>query len=116
MVNTITVSQATKHWRELLEWIRQANEEVVVTRYGEPVLRLLPIQDPEAVPLEGGTRPLAFEELPRPVAYREVERAPIHPSKRARTRIPGIDRGRVQIADDFNAPLPDDTLRSFEGD
>ena len=26
----------------------------------------------------------------------------------------GSERGRVFIADDFDAPLPDDTLRSFE--
>lgn len=29
-------------------------------------------------------------------------------------RVPGQDRGRVQIADDFDAPLPADLLASFE--
>lgn len=30
-------------------------------------------------------------------------------------RILGIDKGRVWVADDFNAPLPDEILREFEG-
>jgi len=28
----------------------------------------------------------------------------------------GMDRGTVQIADDFDAPLPDDLQRAFEGE
>ena len=30
-------------------------------------------------------------------------------------RRPGLLKGRVTIADDFDAPLPPDTLASFEG-
>ncbi len=29
-------------------------------------------------------------------------------------RAPGSARGRIEIADDFDAPLPDDLMRSFE--
>ena len=29
-------------------------------------------------------------------------------------RAPGSARGRIEIADDFDAPLPDDIVRSFE--
>ncbi|MFM5887786.1 MAG: type II toxin-antitoxin system Phd/YefM family antitoxin [Dolichospermum sp.] len=28
-------------------------------------------------------------------------------------RIPGLDRGKVVIASDFNSPLPDDILKDF---
>jgi prevent-host-death family protein len=28
-------------------------------------------------------------------------------------RIPGLDRGKVTIAQDFDAPLPDDVLNAF---
>jgi hypothetical protein len=28
----------------------------------------------------------------------------------------GIDRGKVQIADDFDAPLPEELQRAFEGE
>lgn len=28
-------------------------------------------------------------------------------------RIPGLDRGRVEISPDFDAPLPDDVLNAF---
>ena len=31
-----------------------------------------------------------------------------------RARIPGQDRGRLQIAEDFDAPLPEEILRTFE--
>ncbi|MBX3012238.1 MAG: type II toxin-antitoxin system Phd/YefM family antitoxin [Caldilineaceae bacterium] len=30
-------------------------------------------------------------------------------------RIPGSAKGKIQIASDFNAPLPDDILDTFEG-
>ena len=32
-----------------------------------------------------------------------------------KTRTPGSHRGRIRIGDDFDAPLPDDMLESFEG-
>ena len=31
------------------------------------------------------------------------------------SRTPGTYRGRIEIKDDFDAPLPDDTLDAFEG-
>ncbi len=31
------------------------------------------------------------------------------------TRTPGFLRGKIRISDDFDAPLPDDVQRSFEG-
>ncbi|PSR20054.1 MAG: type II toxin-antitoxin system prevent-host-death family antitoxin [Sulfobacillus acidophilus] len=31
------------------------------------------------------------------------------------TRTPGILRGKIRISDDFDAPLPGDVQRSFEG-
>ena len=37
---------------------------------------------------------------------------PIEPS--TEDRAPGADRGRVEIAEDFDAPLPDDVLEQFE--
>jgi prevent-host-death family protein len=38
------------------------------------------------------------------------------PLAAAPARRPGRWRGRVRIARDFDAPLPDDVLRAFEGD
>ncbi|MDJ0673904.1 MAG: type II toxin-antitoxin system Phd/YefM family antitoxin [Calothrix sp. MO_167.B42] len=34
-------------------------------------------------------------------------------AEKALTRIPGLDRGKVTIAPDFDAPLPDDVLNPF---
>ncbi len=31
------------------------------------------------------------------------------------TRTPGFLRGKIRISDDFDAPLPDDVQRGFEG-
>ena len=31
------------------------------------------------------------------------------------TRTPGFLRGKIRMSDDFDAPLPDDIQRSFEG-
>jgi prevent-host-death family protein len=38
---------------------------------------------------------------------------PVEPKKT--TRPLGMDRGRIWIADDFDAPLPDDLLKEFYG-
>jgi len=32
-----------------------------------------------------------------------------------KTRVLGIDEGKLDVPDDFDAPLPDDLLRAFEG-
>jgi prevent-host-death family protein len=39
---------------------------------------------------------------------------PIEPAK-SNVRPLGFDRGRIWIADDFDAPLPDDLLEAFYG-
>lgn len=36
-------------------------------------------------------------------------------SRPSRDRVAGQDRGRLEIAEDFDAPLPEDILRTFEG-
>ncbi len=38
---------------------------------------------------------------------------PITSSRPSRT--PGLLRGKIHISDDFDAPLPDDVQKSFEG-
>jgi prevent-host-death family protein len=35
--------------------------------------------------------------------------------RKQKTRPLGMDRGRIWIADDFDAPLPDDLLKKFYG-
>ena len=35
-------------------------------------------------------------------------------SKPQTNRVPGLDKGVIQIPDDFDAPLPDDLLELFE--
>ena len=59
-------------------------------------------------------RVLAGEEIVIAKAGRPVARlVPIE--EKATARVPGTYAGKIQIADDFDAPLPDDTLRDFEG-
>jgi prevent-host-death family protein len=37
-------------------------------------------------------------------------------SLQVRERIPGRWKGKIHIADDFDAPLPEEILRAFEGE
>ncbi len=72
----VGVHEAKTHLSELLRRVA-GGEEVVITRGGRAVARLIPVVEP--------TR-------------REL----------------GRDRGRFEVPDDFNAPLPDEALDAFE--
>ena len=52
-----------------------AGEDVIITRAGKPVARLVPIRQ---------------------------------------ARVPGLAKGTIELAPDFDAPLPDDILATFE--
>ena len=43
-----------------------------------------------------------------------VRLVPIEPAAK-RPRVAGLMKGKLDIADDFDAPLPDDVLADFEG-
>jgi prevent-host-death family protein len=49
------------------------------------------------------------------IAKSGVPRARLVPVKTAARRRPGGSRGRIRIAADFDAPLPEDILASFTG-
>jgi prevent-host-death family protein len=70
------VHKAKTHLSKLL-MKATSGEEVVITRSGRPVARLVPITN-------GALRRL------------------------------GVDRGRFEVPDDFDAPLPDEILDSFD--
>ena len=46
----------------------------------------------------------AGKPMARLVPYREL----------TQDRVPGLDAGKIKVADDFDAPLPADVLRDFE--
>jgi prevent-host-death family protein len=48
------------------------------------------------------------------ITRRGEEVARLVPAVGRRTRQLGLDRGRYTVPDDFDAPLPDDALSSFE--
>ena len=70
------VHRAKTHLSRLLARM-EAGEEIVITRGGKPVARLVPYK------------------------------------KAKRRGAPGMDRGKVEIAPDFDAPLPDEVLKRF---
>lgn len=74
----INVYAAKTQLSRLLEQVERG-EEVVITRHGKPVAKLVPIED-----------------------------------RRAPRKLGGL-RGKIRIARDFDAPLPDAVLDSFEG-
>lgn len=76
LVTEVNIHEAKTHLSRLLARVA-AGEEVLISRAGKPVARLVPVDKPR------------------------------------RRRVPGRDRGKVWIADDFDAPLPPDLLALF---
>jgi prevent-host-death family protein len=75
MTKSVGVHEAKTHLSRLLA-LADAGEEVVITRRGEPVAKLVPVRG----------APRRF----------------------------GLDRGRFEVPDDFDAPLTDEVLAGFE--
>lgn len=73
---TVGVHEAKTTLSELLRRVA-AGEEVTITRGGEPVAMIIPVQ-------------------------------------RRELRVLGRDRGLFEVPEDFDAPLPDDVLATFE--
>ena len=73
----VNIHEAKTHLSRLLVRVA-AGEEIVISKAGKPLAKLVPYLD------------------------------------NTRDRVPGRDKDLVEIADDFDAPLPDDILRSFE--
>ena len=71
------VHEAKTHLSRLLERVA-AGEEILISKAGKPMAKLIPLSKPQ------------------------------------NNRVPGLDKGVVQIPDDFDAPLPDDLLELFE--
>jgi len=46
----------------------------------------------------------------------EASITPLRPTPRTAPRPIGLAKGEFTVPADFNAPLPDDTLRTFEGE
>lgn len=77
-MQTFNIQDAKAHFSRLVEAASEG-EEIVITKAGRPVARLVPI------------------------THSSVERKF------------GALKGQVRIAEDFDAPLPDDVLASFDG-
>jgi prevent-host-death family protein len=45
----VSASDLKNAWHEYLDQVQQARQQVVVTRYGHPVARLIPYEDPGEV-------------------------------------------------------------------
>jgi prevent-host-death family protein len=74
----VNTRQAKKRFLHLVRLVEKG-AEIIITRAGIPIPRLLPIESKSIRPL-------------------------------------GMERGKVWMADDFDAPLPDDVLREcYEG-
>jgi prevent-host-death family protein len=76
VAKTVNIHEAKTHFSKLLARVK-AGEEIIIAHAGEPIAKLVPIE------------------------------------QRLRQRIPGRLKGRIWIAPDFDAPLPDDVLNEF---
>lgn len=75
----VNIHEAKTHFSRLIEEVN-AGEEIIISKAGKPVAKLVPLSDQD-----------------RP------------------ERKPGALKGKIWIAEDFDAPLPDDVLNSFYG-
>jgi prevent-host-death family protein len=75
----VNIHEAKTHLSKLLRRV-SAGEEIVISRAGKPIARLVPAEEPK------------------------------------RPRELGKDRGKIWIADDFDAPLPPEIQAYFEGE
>jgi prevent-host-death family protein len=73
----VNIHEAKTHLSKLLARVA-AGEEIIISKAGKPVARLVPFQ------------------------------------RVRKKRVPGLDRGKVWIADDFDAPLPPELQSHFE--
>ncbi|PGH54925.1 type II toxin-antitoxin system prevent-host-death family antitoxin [Azospirillum palustre] len=86
-MDRIPLSEADGHMAELIDRVENG-EEIVILRDGKPAVKLVPVM--EAKPSERappGEPPVRF----------------------------GFAKGQIRISEDFDAPLPDDLLKSFYG-
>ena len=74
---SVNIHEAKTHLSRLLERVA-AGEEILISKAGKPMAKLIPLSKPQ------------------------------------NNRVPGLDKGVIQIPDDFDAPLPDDLLELFE--
>jgi antitoxin (DNA-binding transcriptional repressor) of toxin-antitoxin stability system len=81
---TFTIEQASAQLALLIEKAA-SGEEVYISRDNASAIRLTPVVIPEGEPME----------------------LPLLP------RVPGLGKGQVWIAPDFDAPMPDDWLDEF---
>ncbi|OGQ00811.1 MAG: antitoxin [Deltaproteobacteria bacterium RBG_19FT_COMBO_52_11] len=77
MPEKVNIHEAKTHFSRLLAQVRKG-EEIIISKSGKPVARLVP-----------------FEEKPV-------------------RRVPGSAKGGVILSKDFDAPLPEPILTSFE--
>jgi len=78
MAKPVNIRAAKTHFSRLVDRAAKG-EEIIISKAGKPVARLMPLAAP------------------------------------ARRRRPGLLKGKIKIADDFDAPLPEEILREFEG-
>jgi len=77
-MHTVNIHEAKTNLSRLLEEVA-AGKEIIITKAGKPIARLMPL------------------------------------SVTPKTRHLGLFKGELQVPDDFDAPLAEDELASFEG-
>jgi prevent-host-death family protein len=78
-MKSVNIHAAKTHLSRLVEEVRESGEELVISKAGRPVAKLVPY-----------------------ISAKQPRR-------------PGFLKGKVRIAADFDAPLPDELLDAFEG-
>jgi len=74
---SVNVHEAKTHLSRYLERVA-AGEEIIISKAGKPMAKLVPLTEPQT------------------------------------DRVAGLDKGLIQVPDDFDAPLPESVLKLFE--
>jgi len=74
---SVNVHEAKTHLSRYLERVA-AGEEIIISKAGKPMAKLVPLTKPQT------------------------------------DRVAGLDKGLIQVPDDFDAPLPESVLKLFE--
>lgn len=86
-MDRVPLSEADGRMAELIDRVENG-EEIVILRDGKPAVKLVPVaENAQSEEVPTGKTPIRF----------------------------GFAKGQIRIADDFDAPLPDDLLKSFYG-
>lgn len=102
-------SEFIQHTNKYLKWVEDNNSSLVIVENNCSCFTLSKMKYKTLKDLRGSVKVKIHGNINESV-MKFVTDGSIKPK-----RVPGALKGKIKIAKDFNEPLPDETLNSFEG-